>query len=301
MVRKAGFFQSFLVILVVMMINLISFGIARSEDNAHVIINENLKPGMAMKDAIGLLGLPDAMRTGDTGMVVMPYDSLGLSIEAMKNGTVIEAIHVKSGFKGKFASGFRIGADFKEILSAYNQPDIMTKEAIEYADRATIFRLSEGKLIGADLYSGGSTLFHGISGKEAWIYTAPKSENLDEEEIETRDYGEPGENETEADETEEDEYSDKYDVLDLFGFSVRVSDDMVIVTEIRPDSVAERGGLKVGQRIRKASYEGMSPRNIYYLSGLRKILKRAVEKRKKYINVLQDEHYFHKIRVPKRK
>ena len=142
-----------LIISAVILFDLISFEIAMPAGNTSIIIDENLKAGMTLKDAIQLLGPPEKIFASDAGTVVMSYDKLGLSLEIMNNGNEVEKINIQSSFKGMFATGIEIGADFQKILSAYNQPDIMTKEFIEYSDLARRFQLSEGKLTGAELYS----------------------------------------------------------------------------------------------------------------------------------------------------
>ena len=288
MIIKNRFFYSLLILSTIILVDLISSAIAISADSTQIIINENLKPGMTLKDAIELLGPPESVKAGNAGTIIISYDSLGLSVEVMSDGTVIEAIHLQSAFKGKLSSGIKMGVDFQEILSAYNQPDLMTKEKIEYSDIATVFQISQGKLVGADLYSGKSTLFRQTPRKETGTYEAEKTERYEDEEIE----------ENEDEKTEED---DKYDVFDLYGFKVKTKNDQIIITEIRPASVAEQGGLIAGERIRKAFFEGSGVRNIYSVGGLKTILKRAVEKRKKIINILQNENRYYKVEVPKRK
>ena len=96
----------------------------------------------------------ERIKIGDTGTVIIPYNTLGLSIEVMNDGTTVDGIHLQSTFKGRFASGLEIGADYQRILSAYNQPDIMTKDIIDYSDMARKFHIKQGRLVGADLYSG---------------------------------------------------------------------------------------------------------------------------------------------------
>jgi len=289
MIIKNRFFYSLLILSTIILVDLISSGIAMSADNTQIIINENLKPGMTLKDAIGLLGPPESIKVSNTGTIIIPYNSKGLSVEVMNDGTVIEAIHLQSAFKGKLSSGLEMGVDFQKILSAYNQPDLMTKEKIEYSDIATVFRISQGKLVGADIYSGKSTLFHQTPGKEkeTVTYAAEKTEKYEDAEIE-------------EDEDEKNGEDDDYDVFALYGFKVKTKKDQIIITEIKPASVAEHGGLKAGEPIRKAFYEGSGVRNIYTIGGLKAMLKRAVEKRKKIINILQNENHYYKIEVPKR-
>ncbi len=140
----------------------------------------------------------------------------------------------------------------------------MTKDIIEYSDIARIFQIHQGRLVGADLYSGKSTLYRQVSSKETGKH----------EEVR---------------------------VFDLFGFKVKNTYEGVIITEIRPASVAEDGGLKVGERIRKASLKGYGVRNIYSVGGLEAILKRAIEKGKKTVNILQNKNHYDIVEVPKRK
>jgi len=288
--------MKFLIIIsTIILIDLVCFEISKPADNTRIIIDENLKLGMPLKDAIDLLGPPERIRVNKIGTVVLPYDTLGLSIEVMSDGTIIEGIHIQSSFKGQFASGLEIGADFQKILSVYNQPDLMTKDIIEYSDIGRIFQIQQGRLIGADLYSGKSTLYSQVSSKEAVKY---EDEETGEYEVkEAVKYEDKVAGEYEDKEAEEYE---EVNVFDLYGLKVKDTLKGVIITEIRPDSVAEYGGLKVGERIRKASLKDYGVRNIYSVGGLKDILKKAIEKRKKTVNILQNENHYYIVEVPKR-
>jgi hypothetical protein len=265
--------MKFLIIIsTIILIDLIYFEIAKPANNTRIIIDKNLKIGMPLKDAIDLLGPPERIQVSKIGTVVLPYNTLGLSIEVMNDGTIIEGIHLQSSFRGQFASGLEIGVDFQKILSVYNQPDIMTKDIIEYSDIARIFQIHQGRLVGADLYSGKSTLYRQVSSKETGKH--------------------------------EDKETGKHEevrVFDLFGFKVKNTYEGIIITEIRPASVAEYGGLKVGERIRKASLKGYGVRNIYSVGGLEAILKKAIKKGKKTVNILQNKNHYYIVEVPKRK
>lgn len=266
----------------------VSLEIAESAENTRIVIDENLKPGMSLKDAVELLGPPETIKVSSFDTVVIPYSALGLTIEVMSNGTIIEGIHLQPAFRGRFASGLEIGADLEKILSVYNQPDIMTKDIVEYSDLARRFQIHRGKLVGADLYSGKSTLNRQVSSKE--IVKRENKGTVDREKKETVKY--------------EDEEIDEYEdvrAFDLFGFKVKNRPEGVIITEIRPGSVAEDGGLKVGEEIRKAFYKGHAVLNIYSAKGLEAVLKRAINKGRKTINLLQDKHHYNVVEVPKRK
>jgi hypothetical protein len=57
----------------------------------------------------------------------------------------------------------------------------------------------------------------------------------------------------------------------------------------------------IGERIRKASLEGYGVRNIYTVTGLENILKKAIERGKKTVNILQDNNHYYIVEVPRRK
>ncbi len=299
----------FIFISAIILVDLVSFEIALPANEIQIVIDENLKPGMTLKDAFELLGTPEKIKMSSSGTIIIPYDSLGLSLEAMNDGTVIETIHVHSSFKGRFASGVKIGAGFQEILSAYNQPDMMTKEIIEYSDLARKFQIHEGKLTGAVLFSGTSTLSHQITIKEPAEYKevveevsekAPQEVHEEVREEVREELREELRQEVREELREEaiKGYSEDFDVFELYGFKVNYTSSGVIISEIRPGSVAEKGGLQVGEAVRKAFYDGAGKMNIYSVSGLEKILKRSVLKHKKTINILQDKNYYYKVEVP---
>ncbi len=89
------------------------------------------------------------------------------------------------------------------------------------------------------------------------------------------------------------------DVFVMYGFKVKQEYSRVVVSEVTPGSFAEEAGLKVGEPIRKVFYEKSSERNIYAISGLKSILKRAVEKRRKFVNILQSKNFYIKMKVPR--
>ena len=292
----------FIIISTIILINLICFEIARPADNTQIIIDNNLKPGMPLKDAIELLGPPERIQVSKNGTVVLPYDTLGLSIEVMSDGTIIEVIHLQSSFRGRFASGLEMGADYQKILSAYDQPDIMTKDIIEYSDITRIFQIHQGRLVGADLYSGKSTLYSQVSIKETEKHEEVRGKKVSNEEIrdEVVSDEEVRDEQVRSEEVSNEEARDKeIHVFDLFGFKIKNTYGGIIITEIRPASVAEYGGLKVGEPIRKASLEGYGVRNIYYMSGLESILRKAIEEGKKTINILQNKNHYYIVEVPK--
>lgn len=107
--------MKFLIIIsTIILVDLIYFEIAKPANNTRIIIDKKLKLGMPLKDAIDLLGPPERIQVSKIGTVVLPYNTLGLSIEVMSDGTIIEGIHLQSSFRGQFASGLEIGVDFQK-------------------------------------------------------------------------------------------------------------------------------------------------------------------------------------------
>ena len=238
---------SFLIIIsAIILIDLIFFEVAMPADNTQVIIGKNLKPGMKLKDAIKLLGPPERITVSSDGTVVIPYDALGLSIEIISNGTVIEKIHVSSSYN----------------VAGGNEADM---EAVP-------------EKIGEDIPDG----------LHEEVREALREELRDEVREELREEEIKGN-------------SEDFDVFDLFGFKVKQASKGVTVMETTPGSAAEKGGLKAGEIIKKAFYEGAGKLNIYTVSGLETILRRSVVKHKKTINILQDKNYYYKVEVPKRR
>jgi hypothetical protein len=279
-------------------------GIAFAQTESQIIIDENLKPGMTLKDAIELLGPPEKLKISDIGTVIISYGNIGLSLEVLSDGTVIEAIHIQSGFKGRFASGIAMGDDTRKIIACCKQPDTQTDEVMEYPLSSRRFHISKDKLTGADLYRENSALYHLIPVKRVKNLEekAPeKNEKKVSESIAEKVAPQPGGKEEEDyyNEEEEDQKAPEIDVFALYGFKVKQEYSRVVVTEVTPGSFADECGLRPGEPIRKVFYEKSSERNIYAISGLKSILKRAIEKRKKFVNILQSNNTYIKMKVPR--
>lgn len=298
------------IISIIALVDLIHLGIAEPADNTQIIIDENLKIGMPLKDAMDLLGSPEKIQVTEIGTIVLSYDALGLSIEAVNDGTIVEGIHLLPSFRGKFTSGLEIGVDSEKILSVYNQPDIIKENTIEYHDMARVFHIHRGKLAGADLYSEKSTLYRQVTSEETEKPEEAHEEVSEEireelrEEVREEVRQEIREEvrkevRKEVRQTVLEDPLEGASVFEIFGFEVKGSYDQgIVVTEIRPGSAAESGGLKVRERIRKVYFKGHEVRNIYAMSGLKMILKRAIEQGKKTVYILQNGNRYHKIEIP---
>lgn len=287
-----------LVVAVLMLLCFCFWGITFAQAGSSITIDENLKPGMPLKDAIELLGPPEKVKISDIGTVIMPYDSIGLSLEVLSDGTIVEAIHLQSGFTGRFASGLTIGDDTQKIIATYNQPDTQTKEVIEYSMPARRFLISQDKFSGADLYKDKSALYNQVPVKTVKRFEEKVAER-NEDKVTVSNEVDENEDDDDYYIEEEKQKEPEIDVFELYGFKVKQTYSGVVITEVTPGSFAEEGGLKVGEPIRKVFYERSSMRNIYAISGLKSILKRAIEKRRKFVNIMQSENSFDKVKVPR--
>lgn len=131
--------------------------------SANLVVGENIKPGMALSDAIKLLGIPASVKI-DRGpdpsrdSIQLSYASQGLKIRAINGGTQVEAIEIDPTFKGKFASGLKLGDKFTDIIKLYGTPKTISSQVIRYPDHGLYFLLSKDALLSAKTFLKGTKL-----------------------------------------------------------------------------------------------------------------------------------------------
>ncbi len=119
-----------------------------------MIIGKDLRLGMPLPEAMGLLGIPEKVRTLDAttdGKGWLDYTNLGLAIASRQGGKTVEAIKVDSGFKGQFENGLKMGDLFTSVIVHYGMPTSMTPQAATYLDKGLTFRFQDQKVIGVTL------------------------------------------------------------------------------------------------------------------------------------------------------
>jgi hypothetical protein len=128
--------------------------LAAGADNApqELAIGENLRLGMPVADAIGLLGLPDSIRVkrgteARFDAVVIDYPKHGVAIHALTNGKTIEGIEARAVFKGKLASGIKIGDDFKALVQRHGTPKSLGDNLARYPEQELYFVLDKEKIV----------------------------------------------------------------------------------------------------------------------------------------------------------
>ena len=138
---------------------------ADNKSQAKLVIGENLTPGMPLKQAIELLGIPDQIAivrgtSVDRDSVKISYAAHGLIIRALSNGTQIEGIEIGPTFKGTFqsASGIKLGVKYEMLIGEYGLPNTVTAQMMRYPDRNLYFQLNNERLLSAKTYISGSKL-----------------------------------------------------------------------------------------------------------------------------------------------
>lgn len=126
--------------------------------SAELVIGKNLNTGMALSEAIKLLGIPESItvvRGPDTTLdsIEINYASQGLLIRALSMGTKVEGIELSPTFQGKFASGLKLGAKFPEIVKLYGVPKTVTSQVVRYPEHGLYFLLNQDTLLSAKAFS----------------------------------------------------------------------------------------------------------------------------------------------------
>lgn len=136
---------------------------AQAQNESVIEIGKNLKVGMPLKDTIALLGIPNSLRVirgtdSNTDSVVIEYPEQGLVIYALSKGAMIEGIEVLPVFKGRFASGVKIGDKFPTLVEKYGAPQSLVMGTARYPDLSLYFNLKDDVILSAKVFMKGSKL-----------------------------------------------------------------------------------------------------------------------------------------------
>ena len=128
-----------------------------------LVVGENVVPGMPLSQAIELLGVPGSLRVNrgpiqGTDSIQIDYEQHGLILHAMSNGSTVEGIEVGPSFKGKFASGIKLGDKFPMLIENYGVPNSLTSQVARYPDRGLYFLMNNDTLLSAKAYAKGTKL-----------------------------------------------------------------------------------------------------------------------------------------------
>jgi tetratricopeptide (TPR) repeat protein/Mg-chelatase subunit ChlD len=119
-----------------------------------IVIGENLRLGMPLKEAMDLLGAPQdlAIEPGTTAAearIRLDYPQHGLVLVATAADKTLHSIEVRSVFRGQFAAGIKIGDSASALLQAYGMPAVMTPQEARYPDQGLVFKFDDAKLVSA--------------------------------------------------------------------------------------------------------------------------------------------------------
>lgn len=132
-------------------------------DSAVLVIGQNLKVGMPLKDAIALLGIPSSVKVNrgtEAALDSIAVERLdyGVVIHALSKGTTVEAIEILPTFKGHFSSGVKIGDKFSALVEKYGMPQSVGMEIARYPELGLYFLLKDEILLSAKTFVKGSKL-----------------------------------------------------------------------------------------------------------------------------------------------
>ncbi len=132
--------------------------------NKTLVIGQNLKAGMELKSAISLLGIPQAIHVDRgvdslTASIFIKYPQHGVVIHAMNGGGKVEGIEILPSFKGKFASGVKLGDRFPALVNKYGMPTFISNDVARYPNLGLYFQLNNEVLLSAKSFLKGSKLF----------------------------------------------------------------------------------------------------------------------------------------------
>ena len=130
-----------------------------------IVIGENVSPGMPLKQAIEVLGVPDKVKvvrgaSQDRDSIEITYAQHGLVIRAMSSGTQIEGIEIGPTFKGTFKSesGIKLGVKYEMVIGEYGLPASLTSQVMRYPKKGLYFQLNNERLLSAKTYANGTKL-----------------------------------------------------------------------------------------------------------------------------------------------
>ena len=128
-----------------------------------LIFGENLMPGMSLKAALELLGVPSSIRVNrgldmTTDSVEINFPNHGVLLRALSNGATVEAIELAATYKGVFKSGIQLGDSFPTLVEKYGMPASYTAQVARYPQAGLYFLMSNDRVLSAKSYTKETTL-----------------------------------------------------------------------------------------------------------------------------------------------
>ncbi len=133
--------------------------------SANLVVGQNLKTGMPLSEAIGVLGVPQSVvvhRGPDSALdsIEINFKNHGVKIRALNGSQTVEAIELSPAFKGSFANGLKLGDKFQKIIQLYGVPATVTSQVARYPSQGLYFLLNKDTLLAGKSFSKGTKLVH---------------------------------------------------------------------------------------------------------------------------------------------
>ena len=134
-----------------------------AEEDISLVIGKNLKVGMPLNEVIALLGIPSTL-TVERGTeplmdsVFIKYPRHGVVVYTMNKKTTVEQIEVLPSFKGTFAEGVKIGANFNDLIEKYGMPESLNAQVARYPQQGLYFMMEREVLVSAKVFTKNSKI-----------------------------------------------------------------------------------------------------------------------------------------------
>lgn len=125
---------------------------------AGLVFGGNLMPGMSLKAAIELLGVPASVRVNRglepaTDSVEVNYPSHGVLLRALSDGQTVGAVELAATFQGTFKSGIKLGDSFPTLVEKYGVPASYSGQVARYPREGLYFLMSNNNVLSAKTFS----------------------------------------------------------------------------------------------------------------------------------------------------
>jgi len=124
----------------------------------NLVLGENIKVGMNLKEVFKLLGPPDTLLTNrgtgkDSDSITLKYAGAGLLLHVISGTNKIEVVEALKEFKGKLASGLTLGSDYKTLFETYGLPKSFSSNIAKYPDLGMQFVIINERVFSSTLFN----------------------------------------------------------------------------------------------------------------------------------------------------
>lgn len=158
-------FKGLVTVLLAMVLSVPAFAQEQKEEPVQegLVVGGNLKVGMSLEEAILLLGTPKEVivKRGTEPLmdsIAIEYPEKGVVIFALGKRPRIEGVELLPSFRGSFAEGIQLKANFKDLINTYGKPGVLTKTDARYPDKGIFFFLKDDEVVSAKVFDRNTKL-----------------------------------------------------------------------------------------------------------------------------------------------